>query len=91
MEGLEEIFVRKYWGPLSFVIMIVQYDLNVVLEQFHFFFFLNKYTDVGKIRKFDYVLYVVIWEKIVLFRGVVNGIREPTKANVPIAENTKFY
>ena len=38
--------------------MIVQYDLNVVLEQFpfFFFFFLNKYTDVGKIRKFVYVL-----------------------------------
>lgn len=71
--------------------MIVQYDLNVVLDQFLFFFFLNKYTGVGKIRKFVYILYVVIREKIVLFRGCVNSLREPTKENVPIVENTQFY
>ena len=34
---------------------------------------------------------MVIREKIVLFRGCVNGTREPTKANMPIAENTQFY
>lgn len=56
-----------------------------------FFFFLNKYTDVGKIRKFVYILYVVIREKIVLFRGCVDSFREPMKANVPIIENTQFY